>query len=211
MASRFWSERFLRTTRGRVVALLRRSEHTVNELAAVLGVSDNAVRSHLAALERDGLVESRGVRRGVGQPARVYGLAPEASAMFHKGCALILIGLLDTARARLSIRELRQMVRDAGRQCGRSLGRAAGSRQERLEAGVAAFNSLGGRAELERQGARPSIWARECAFGDLARTHPEVCELAATLLGEISGARLAQQCQRTPDPRCRFRLMGNRR
>jgi predicted ArsR family transcriptional regulator len=60
-----WRRRFFATTRGRLVALLRRREHTVVEL----GVTDNAIRAQLTGLERDGLVEQRGVRRGAGKPS----------------------------------------------------------------------------------------------------------------------------------------------
>jgi predicted ArsR family transcriptional regulator len=56
MASGGWDRRFLSSTRGQVVILLSRAVRTVEELAAALGVTDNAVRSHLSMLERDGLV-----------------------------------------------------------------------------------------------------------------------------------------------------------
>ena len=64
-----WRKRFFETTRGKLVALLRRRELTVDEMATALGVTDNAIRAQLAALERDKLVEQRGVRRGAGKPS----------------------------------------------------------------------------------------------------------------------------------------------
>ncbi|MDQ4000884.1 MAG: winged helix-turn-helix domain-containing protein, partial [Actinomycetota bacterium] len=72
-----WDEKFFESTRGQVVALLRRSDRTVEELARALGLTDNGVRVHLAVLERDGIVRQRGsVRRssGGGKPAYVYEL-----------------------------------------------------------------------------------------------------------------------------------------
>ena len=45
-----WKDRVLGSTRGRVIALLRRGPRTVNELADDLGLTDNAVRTHLSAL-----------------------------------------------------------------------------------------------------------------------------------------------------------------
>ena len=47
MQAKRWNERFFASTRGQVVARLRRTPETVNELAAALGLTDNAVRSHL--------------------------------------------------------------------------------------------------------------------------------------------------------------------
>ena len=43
---RFWS-----STRGRVILLLRSAGRTVNDLAAAVGLSDNAVRTHLDRLD----------------------------------------------------------------------------------------------------------------------------------------------------------------
>ena len=60
------TNRFLDSTRGQVATLLRRGSRTVEELAVELGLTDNAVRNHLALLERDGVVRQVGVRRGKG-------------------------------------------------------------------------------------------------------------------------------------------------
>src|SRR5437762_8200738 len=48
-----WNKRLLASTRGRILALLRSENHTVNELATALDLTDNAVRAHLLSLERD--------------------------------------------------------------------------------------------------------------------------------------------------------------
>ena len=65
-------------TRDRLLALLREGAWTVDDLAERLGVTDNAVRFHLEALERAGTVRKEGVRKktGVGQPASLYSLSP---------------------------------------------------------------------------------------------------------------------------------------
>src|ERR671921_321324 len=81
--------RFLETTRGQMVALLRRGARTVEDLARTLGLTDNAIRNHLATLERDGIVRQEGVRRGprAGKPAVVYELHPDAEPFFSKAYA----------------------------------------------------------------------------------------------------------------------------
>ena len=47
-----WDQRFFASTRGRVVTLLRDGHTTVEDLARALNLTDNAVRTHLSALER---------------------------------------------------------------------------------------------------------------------------------------------------------------
>ncbi len=80
-----FGQNFLDTTRGRIVGLLRRGVETVEELAQKLEVTDNAVRAHLATLERDGLVERRGERRGFRKPHFAYVLTQEVAASLAAG------------------------------------------------------------------------------------------------------------------------------
>src|SRR5687768_6640920 len=97
-----WIERLLTSTRGQIIALLRRAPATVGELAASLGLTDNAVRAHLAAMERDGLVEQRrGPVRGVGKPPTVYALSPAADTLLPKAYAPVLGVLLATLGERM--------------------------------------------------------------------------------------------------------------
>ena len=63
-----WRERLLESTRGQILALLRVESCTVNELAAALKLTDNAVRAHLISLERDGLIQREGSRPGLRKP-----------------------------------------------------------------------------------------------------------------------------------------------
>ena len=86
-----WSPRFLSGTCGQVVELLRRGEATVNELAEALSLTDNAVRSHLSTLERDGLVRQSGKRTATRKPEALYSLTPEAGQLFPKAYDLLLI------------------------------------------------------------------------------------------------------------------------
>jgi len=53
-------KRFFDRPRGRIVTSLRGTTKIVNELAAELELTDNAVRAHLLSLERDGLIRQRG-------------------------------------------------------------------------------------------------------------------------------------------------------
>jgi len=77
-----WNRQFFAGTRGRIITLLRRSSRTVDELAQALGLTHTAVRAHLAALERDGMVQQHSERRGSRKPSSVYDLAPAAEYLF---------------------------------------------------------------------------------------------------------------------------------
>ena len=93
-----FDKRFQDSTRGRVVALLRARARTVDELAAELGVTDNAIRPHLVGLERDGIIRQAGVRRveggGAGKPAVLYEVAPDAEPLLSRAYAPVLLSLI---------------------------------------------------------------------------------------------------------------------
>jgi predicted ArsR family transcriptional regulator len=59
------TKQLLDTTRGRIVTLLQSKPLTVEELGTQLGLTANAVRSQLTAMERDGLVRRTGRRPGI--------------------------------------------------------------------------------------------------------------------------------------------------
>src|ERR1700745_3314345 len=79
-----WRERLFKSTRGRILDLVDTRERTVNELAQELRLTDNAVRAHLANLERDRLVVHSGMKPGFRKPHATYALGPDAEQLFPK-------------------------------------------------------------------------------------------------------------------------------
>ena len=117
MATNYCDGKFFESMRGQIVTLLGRSGRTVEELAWVLGFTDNGVRAHLAVLERDGLVRQRGsVRRGSGRgkPAYVYELTSEAEDLSPKAYQRVLGRLLDVLAEQLGPEESDALLRSVG-------------------------------------------------------------------------------------------------
>jgi predicted ArsR family transcriptional regulator len=198
------NQRFLASTRGQIIMLLRRSSRTVDELAQALSLTDNAVRAHLAALERDGIVQQRGVRRGSGKPASVYTLAPEAEQLFPKAYDPVLQQLLDVLHGRMTPEEVETLLREVGRRMAGRWKVPPGELRVRLGAAVEDFNELGGMAELEECDGHFCIHSYSCPLADVVLEHPEVCYLAETLLSELVGAPVQKHCDYTGSPRCSF-------
>lgn len=204
-----WYLRFLTSTRGQIILLLRRDTRTVEEMASELHLTDNAVRAHLAALERDGLVRQQGVRRdgGVGKPAHAYELTADAEQLFPKSYAIVLRELLDSLAGRLSPDELTHMLRGIGSQIARGYPLGKGTTSARLASAAAAINQLGGLAETEERDGEPVIRGYDCPLASLVPNHPEVCQLAEAFVSEVAGVPLHECCDRTAKPRCRFELL----
>src|SRR5947208_4517253 len=110
-----WRERLFKSTRGKILDLLRTRERTVNELAAELRLTDNAVRAHLASLERDRLVSQSGMKPGVRKPHATYALGPEAEQLFPKAYGRLGSLLMSIFSRRVTPQDLRAGMRAAGR------------------------------------------------------------------------------------------------
>jgi predicted ArsR family transcriptional regulator len=199
-------QRYFSSTRGQVVSLLRRASHTVDELAAALDLTDNAVRSHLAILERDGLVEQQGVRRGRGKPAYRYELTAEADVLFPKAHGLVLAELVQTLVEQLGPTESEDLLRLTGRRL--ASGRVASNAglADRMAAAAEIINELGGLAELEERDGAYLICGFSCPLGVSAHDHPQLCQLAEALIAELTGQSVQECCDRGQRPRCRFRI-----
>jgi predicted ArsR family transcriptional regulator len=202
-----WIERLLASTRGQIIALLRRSSRTVNELASELDLTDNAVRSHLAALERDGLVkQERSARRGVGKPAYVYTLTPEADTLLPKAYAPVLGLLLGVLAERLGPEELDELLREVGRRAAVGRTEAGQGIRMRIDAAYGVLGELGGVADLEESEEAVVIRGYSCPLAAVVPGNPQVCHLAETLLSELVGVPVREHCQKGERPRCCFEI-----
>lgn len=200
-------------TRAQILTLLRRGAKTVEELARAVGVTDNAVRLHLAALERDGLVRSLGVRREgtVGKPATLYAVPPEADAAFSRAYEPVLTTLLVTLAGRLGPRELSELLRDVGRQLASTTPSDASDLEQRVRAAAAVLDSLGGDTVVERTSGAglddPGVWMLRgfaCPLSRSVNECPPLCVAVEELVAGITGAKVQEQCDRSESPRCTF-------
>jgi predicted ArsR family transcriptional regulator len=205
--------KFFESTRGRIVDLLRRSNRTVDEIAAELEITDNAVRLHLGVLERDGIVRSRGVRREgtVGKPATIYEIAPAADPMFSNAYLPFLSTLLASLGERLSVRDVRAVMRDVGSRLasGAELPAENASLATRAEIASRVLNGLGGLTTVERgDGGRATvIRGCGCPLSVAVAEREEVCLAVQTMLSELTGVAVREHCDRSGDrPQCCFEL-----
>jgi predicted ArsR family transcriptional regulator len=204
-----WNKRLLASTRGKILALLRSENRTVNELAAALHLTDNAVRGHLLSLERDGLVQQQGTRPGKRKPHAAYGLSTEAERVFPKAYGPLLNHFVTVISRRLTPRTLRATMREVGAAVATDhLNRLKGrSRLERIEAAINVLNDLGGSARFDESVGKQFIYGRNgCPLAAVTASHPEACLIVQSLLSKIVGAPAKKCCEYGETPRCCFEL-----
>lgn len=203
-----WRTRLMESTRGRILDLLRTKDNTVNELAAALGLTDNAIRAHLLSLERDGLVHQSGMKPGFRKPHATYALTPEAEEIFPKAYGALLDLILIVISKQLSPKELRAAMREVGNRVADNHLRAVKdkSRKQRIEAALRILKDLGGSATFEQSEGKHFICGNGCPLAAATSRHPEACLIAESLLSRIIGAPVKEHCIRGSAPSCRFEI-----
>jgi predicted ArsR family transcriptional regulator len=211
MKSQRWRQRLLRSTRGKILALLRTENRTVNELAATLKLTDNAVRAHLVSLERDGLVQQHGIRAGTRKPHAAYGLSSEAEHIFPKAYGPLLNHFLTVISNRLTPRTLRAAMHEVGAAVAADhLERLKErSRRDRIKAALDLLNDLGGSAKFDERNGKQFIYGRNgCPLAAVTASHPEACLIVQALLSKVIGVPAKKCCEYGETPRCCFELAG---
>jgi len=207
MAQINFDRRFLESTRGRMVMLLRRNDLTVNGLAAELGLTDNAVRAHLLSLERDGLVTQKGMVKGIRKPHYIYGLSDYARELFPRPYGLLFNRLLSSLRSVLSPSVFIERIRDIGFGIGKENKDSLDTNMnQRVDRAIAAIESLGGSATAASENGQITISSNSCPFSEAVREHPEVCKITESMLSEILETDVVESCDRSLSPKCCFQV-----
>ena len=203
------NERFQRSTQGRLLALLRAAPRSVDELASALELTDNAVRQHLATLERDGFVRAAGPRRSgmAGKPAIIYELAPDAEPLLSRAYAPVLGTLLEVIADEVPTPQARRILRETGRRLAAAAGgKASGDFAARVDAAARVLTALGGHVRVEHSRGKATIHGAACPLASAVSRNPRVCHAVETLVGEIAGASAEERCDRSERPHCCFAL-----
>ena len=193
-------------TRGRIIDLIRRSPTTVTDIASRLGLTYNAVRSHLSALERDGLIRTGGMRRGGTKPAVVYELAPGADDVLSRAYMPFASHLVRALTERLPEPELDEIMRDVGSRLAAEWPRPQGTLGDRVEKMSALLTELGAPNEIERSEMGWRIRGFGCLLAATVHNRPHVCRAMESLLTTLVNVPVRECCDRLDRPRCCFEI-----
>lgn len=182
---------------------------SIDEMAAKMDISRNAVKQHLVGLEKLQWVKEAALNSTGGRPARSYRLTEQGLNRFPKQYAWFCNLLLDDLAAELSTEALEKMMWNMGVKLAQSLAPQFSHKntRQKLLALVELMQSLGYHAELEQAEGLPSIKAVNCVYHDLAQQHPELCHFDQALISTLLEKPIRQtQCMAKQDCACRFNL-----
>jgi predicted ArsR family transcriptional regulator len=201
-------KQLLDTSRGRIVTLLQRGALTVDDLAAKVRLTPNAVRAQITAMERDGVVRRVGRRPGTTRPSQLFDLTPEVEQLLSQAYIPLLMHLVGVFAGGLPARQVDTLLRQAGKSLGDelALGKSlSGSLRSRVSLASELLNEqLGAVTHVEENGGYV-IRGVGCPLSALTGKHPAVCLAIESLVEKVVGASVRECCDRTGRPHCCFK------
>lgn len=205
-------DRFFQSTRGKIVAQLReRGTASAAELAALFGLSPNAVRQQLVVLERDGLVAEQAVRRGPTKPTLEFSLTPKADSLFPQQYDKMLSAVLREVKEHYGAPAVQAIFEQIARRAVDKTktkvtatdaeGKVAQLTQVLRDRGVVAEYSLVDGGFLLQE--------HTCPYSGVVQEHPEVCSVIHQVIDETIGGEHEQiESLATGGKSCTFQLKG---
>jgi predicted ArsR family transcriptional regulator len=196
-------------TRTRLIEQLRLGCNTIEGLAAALGITDNAVRFHIATLERTEIIHRAGtVRDGrVGKPAVVYELTDFGEELQSRAYAPVLTACVEELATHMSEQQLLAFMRDVGLRLAANVAKPDGDLDSKVRNATEILEALGGKISITSSSAGTVIQGHACPIASAVVRQPVTCTVIQTLLDELLGLPVTELCNHTERPRCKF-LVG---
>lgn len=163
---------------------------TLQQLGERLGITRTAIRQHVTALEKDGLVAQNGVIPTGRRPSRTYGLTDRGREAFQRRYDLLSLSMLRAMRARLgddgTEEVLRAMADALADDWLPELAHLGG--EERRRAVVRKMQELGYHAHLAADDQQ--VEALNCIFHRVAAETRAVCRFDERLVSLLLGSEV---------------------
>jgi predicted ArsR family transcriptional regulator len=189
---------------------------TVEDLSKGLGITDNAVRQHLTALQRDGMVDRGETQATGGRPEHLYGLTAAGQELFPRHYSWFAELLINSLREEQGTDALRERLEGMGKAVGRQVAARLNEvkdRRERIRALAGIMRELGYEsAPIDPANEKlPAIEATNCVFHSLAQRYPEVCFFDLAMMTEVVGSDVVHdECMVRGGNVCRFKFKERR-
>ncbi|MCX7624425.1 MAG: metalloregulator ArsR/SmtB family transcription factor [Thermomicrobium sp.] len=196
------------STREQLLTLLKKSEGlTADQLARLLGITSMAVRKHLAALERDGLVTTSLLRRKVGRPARLYRLSEQADPLFPQQYDAMLTEVLYDLADLDGPAKVELLLRRRAERAGAVLAReldGTPTLRDRVRRLAETLDALGYYTTWEElDGESFRLCQYHCPIRQVAARFPVTCEAEVELYRRLLRADVERRCRLVAgDPCC---------
>jgi len=196
-------------SRQKIIMLLKKTEcMTVAELSRQIGITPMAVRQHLMALERQGIIRYVVKKSGIGRPVFLYRLTDKADNIFPKAYEKLINDVfraLEKTDGKRKIEKIFELRKD------RLLTeyRSAISNSNPLSTKVATLadllNADGYMVEMEETSKKFNLRLYNCPISGVAYEFGQACKYELQLYKELLNIDVQrEQCQREGAPACTY-------
>lgn len=182
-----------------LVALKKAQPMTAHELGDRFGLTANALRRHLKALEEDGLVRFVREVRGVGAPVYTFSLTAAGEALFPRSYVAVLATALDALRAQRGDAAVTSVLESEWNQLAEAAGPVLSALplSERVALVAELLTAKGYMAESvdtspNGDGAVTTLRIHNCAVREIAERFPEACDVEAKFVEKLLGVPLVR-------------------
>lgn len=186
---------------------------SIADIAKLLGVTYEAGRLQLLALEKEGWVAKhteRPARAGVGRPLGRYRLSAAGEHLFPKHYDELAVQLIDTVAAKLGDAALTQVLAsltDARVRQWQPLLEGF-TLEQRLDALKAVYLENDPFMSVEMRDGELRLIERNCPFLNVAQRRPGLCSVTVSTLARVLGMRVVREERfQSGDERCVFRVL----
>lgn len=201
-------------TRQDILNILReRGQANINELSEALGLSPVTVHYHINVLQRDGLLQIKALRQGVGRPKNVFTLHSNALDKFPQSYHRLSDRLLDILKSRLTETDIQELFERIGREIAAEHAEALKNKslEQKIEMLANLLGEEGFMSRLEKISSDHFVLTQyNCPYQYVVARHPEVCELDLQLMNTALGTPVRRQsCVVHGDSVCTFHITPN--
>lgn len=161
---------------------------SIDDMAARLAISRNAVQQHVDKLERDGYVKTGMLHKTAGRPVRLFVLTAAGINSFPKQYAWFSELMLSHLHQELGSEGLQRYLQTLADALADTLAPQFAGKPpaERVVETLRIMNELGFHAQLSAgQGEPAAIEAVNCIYHDLAQKFQEVCAFDRALMANL--------------------------
>ncbi|NTU64658.1 MAG: helix-turn-helix domain-containing protein [Chloroflexi bacterium] len=182
----------------------------VNGLAGALGLSPVTIHYHINVLQRDGLLETKAVRQGVGRPRNVFTLRAAAFETFPQGYHRLSDRLLEILKSRMTETDIQALFEGIGAEIAaeHAANLQGKTLEQKIDLLVGLLGEEGFMSRLEKIGTDHFVLTQvNCPYQYVATRHPEVCELDLQLMNSALGTAVKREaCVANGDSVCTFHI-----
>lgn len=190
----------------KVLSQLRHRPMTIDELAAGLNLTANAVRNQIRKLQEANFVVRSGRRPGTSKPATLYSITIEGQVQFSTLYLPVLTEFLDVAEQKCSRKQLRDFMSDTGKSLSTRFPRPTGPLTDRVNAAARLLKGFGGIVDVHARDGALVLRASGCPLAALTAENTAACRVIEGLLAEYLSASVDTCCDVTSAPHCCFEI-----